>query len=175
MSTATRFQVGDQVTFSYGRSTMTGEITEDRGPLGLNGCRIYQVRVSVDPFEPETWEKSEDDLEPAPDRATLRARMDRGEVEAYLACGGLVEVLRSNRSGGRNQPHVWLRPDTLGNVTYTFAEERGVLGGAKVPFGLLHGDRVFEPKREEAIAYVQSFELDRDAAERVVAAVGTAP
>jgi hypothetical protein len=175
MSTATRFQVGDQVTFSYGRSTMTGEITEDRGPLGLEGRRIYQVRVSRDPFEPETWEMSEDDLEPAPDRETLRAGMNMSEVEAYLARGGLVTILQSNLSGGRDQPHVWLRPNTLGNVTYTFAEERGVLGGEKVPFLLLHDGKILTHRKDEAIAYIQTFGLDRDAAERVVAAVGTAP
>jgi hypothetical protein len=154
---------------------VTGVITEDRGPLAGQGRHIYRVLATIDPDESMDLELIEDDLEPAPDRATLRDRMDMSKVESYLRHGGLLSILSPIRAMGRGRPRIWLRPDTLGNVTYTSIEERGVLGGEIVPSDLLRRDKIIESRRDEAIAYIRSFGLDREAAERIVAAVGTAP
>jgi hypothetical protein len=36
------------------------------------------------------------------------------------------------------------------------------------------GDHIFEPKRNDVLAFIQSFGLDRRRAEEVIASVGTA-
>ena len=101
--------------------------------------------------------------------------MRKDQIEAYLIHGGLIGILRSNLSGGRSQPRVWLRPDTIGNVTHTFERERGVVGGEVVPFMAVHDDKVFTPKRKEVLSFLRSFNLDPTDAERIISSVGTAP
>jgi hypothetical protein len=68
-----------------------------------------------------------------------------------------------------------LRPDSAGNVTHTFEDERGVVGGEPIPFMAVHDDRIFSPKREQVVSFLQSFHLDRPAAERILSVIGTAP
>lgn len=169
------FRVGDRVGVSLGRRTVPGIITEDRGPLGVRGRRLYQVRVSMDPFEPVITELLEDDIQPIEHSALSEFSLDKKRIIAYLVNGGLIAILRSNLAGGRTQPRVWLRPDSIGNVTYTFEEEWGVVGGATIPFLAVHGEKVFSPKRVQVLALLQSFDLDRAEAEEILAAVGTAP
>jgi len=53
--------------------------------------------------------------------------------------------------------------------------QRGVLGGAKVPYFALHETKVFAGKEEQVIDFLASFGLTRHEAEEVIAAVGTAP
>jgi hypothetical protein len=37
-------RVGDTVRFSFGgNTTVTGKVTEDRGPIGVGGRRLYQI------------------------------------------------------------------------------------------------------------------------------------
>lgn len=60
------FRVGDWVSFRYGMRGMKAQIIEDRGRLGLNGRRIYRLRIDrVDPTtgEPTSFEMPEDYLE----------------------------------------------------------------------------------------------------------------
>jgi hypothetical protein len=45
---ARRIRVGDRVTFKYGTSRLTGTIVEDRGPIGVNGRRLYSIRFKLD-------------------------------------------------------------------------------------------------------------------------------
>jgi hypothetical protein len=129
----------------------------------------------MDPFESTTFELPGDEIEPVDDLAESGAVMEKEKIETYLIYGGLVAILRSNLSGRRNQPRVWLRPDSLGNVTHTFEEERGVVGGEVVPFQAVHHDRVLAPKREEVVSFLESFGLDLRDAEKVVSIVGTDP
>jgi hypothetical protein len=169
------FRVGDRVQVPLGRRRITGVITEDRGAIGVRGRHLYEVLVSMDPFEPTTFELPEDEIEAMDDLAEPGAAMRKDQIEAYLIHGGLIGILRSNLSGGRSQPRVWLRPDTIGNVTHTFERERGVVGGEVVPFQAVHDDKVFTPKRNEVLSFLRSFNLDPPDAERIISSVGTAP
>jgi hypothetical protein len=58
---------------------------------------------------------------------------------------------------------------------HTFAADRGLVGGAAVPFFALLEDKVFTAKRQQVIDFLASFGLTRAEAEDVVRAVGTAP
>lgn len=129
----------------------------------------------MDPFESMTFEMTEDEMEPVDAQAESKIVLDKEKIKDYLANGGLISILRSNLSGGRGQPRVWLRPDSLGNVTHTFEQERGVRGGEVPPFMAVHDDKVFLPKRGEVLAFLQSFDLDRSEAEKILSAIGTAP
>ncbi len=57
------FKVGDQVSFKFGLAKFEGTVTEDRGPLGRGGMRIYQILVTQPPIEPTTYEMREDEIE----------------------------------------------------------------------------------------------------------------
>ena len=171
-SRAPSFKVGDRVKVPFGFGKATGIVVEDRGAIGIRGRRLFQVEIPMDPYEPMALDLPEEEIEPADERVD---EIEAARIAEYLIHGGLIMILRSNLSGGRSQPRVWLSLDNLGNVTHTFIEERGVVGGQTVPFWLTQGDKIFLPKRDSAIAYVESFGLDRPMAEHVVQAVGTMP
>lgn len=166
------FSVGDKVCFTIGTRAVRGVIVEDRGPIGVRKAHIYRVQVPNDPYEDEFTEMPEDVLSPSDDSI---APLPNSAIIQYLIHGGLTQILRSNGSGGKNASQVWLTRDSLGNVVHTFAAERGLVGGAPVPFLALHGSRIFKPKLEEVIDYLTTFGLSRDDARRVAGAVGTAP
>lgn len=169
------FKVGDKVRVSLGRSRITGVVTEDRGAIGAHGRRLYQVELPMDPFEPAMYELPEEEMEPV-DPAEPPPRLDERQVERYLIHGGLVAILRSNWSGGGNQPRAWLCLDGLGNITHTFAEERGILGGEIVPARAIRGEKIYRPARDRVLEYLEkSFRLDRPSAEKIIKTVGTAP
>jgi hypothetical protein len=169
------FRVGDRVRVDFGRRKLTGVIVEDRGPIGIQGRRLFQVDLPMDPSEPMSVELPEDEMELIPPEAEDKQPLDKLKVIDYLINGGLVSVLRSNLSGGRNQPRAWLCRDQLGNVTHTFIPERGIVGGQLVPFLALHEDKIFAPKSDSVLSFIQSFGLNRQEAEKVVSEVGTAP
>lgn len=98
-----------------------------------------------------------------------------GDIVNYLEHGGLVQILKANMSGGKNQPRVWLARDSLGNVVHTFIAERGSVGGATIPFFALHDNRVFTPKLDEVLSFLSTFGLSERDAKHVATAVGTAP
>jgi hypothetical protein len=167
------FRVGDWVSFLFGTRQVRAQVVEDRGPLGINRRRIYQVRVDRDAEEPMTFEMPESELAATGAPIALPAP-EKSAVMRYLKQGGLLEILRSNLSGGRNQP-VWLTQDALGGLTYTFIADRGLIGGRKAPFSALHENKVFLPKKEDVFAFLTSFGLTREDAEDVLREVGTAP
>jgi hypothetical protein len=156
------------VSFLYGPGRVFAQVTEDRGPLGVNRQRLYRIRLDQADSEPRDFEMPEDELEAA-------AKPDKTAVLRYLTQGGLVKILQSNLGGGKNPPRVWLTFTRRGNVTHTFSPERGLVGGAAVPFFALHEDKVFLGKREAVVQFLTSFGLSRAEAEDVVGAVGTAP
>jgi len=129
----------------------------------------------MDPFDPMTVEMPEDEIEAVSTEEKVPPTIDKSKIIEYLESGGLVSILRSNISGGKNQPRVWLCLDNLGNVTHTFIPERGVIGGQVVPFWAVHDDKVFSPKRDAVLSYLQSFGLNQQEVEKVVSEVGTAP
>jgi hypothetical protein len=151
---------------------VTGTVVEDRGPVGAGGRRLYVVAVPNDPEDPDFHVRSEDELEQ--DTSPVRP-LSSEEVQQFLETGGLISILRRNMAGGMNQPSVWLCRDSLGNVTFTFDEERGLAGGRRVPFFALHGEKVFTPKVEEVVEYITSLGLSEELARAIVANVGTTP
>jgi hypothetical protein len=162
-----RFRVGDWVTFPFGVGDLTAQVIEERGPLGVGGRHIYRILVADEP-EPDSFEIPEDHMRAA-------AVPDNAAIVRYLKEGGLVEILRSNLRGGPEQPRVWLTYRPRGQLTHTLQEERGVVGGATVPFFALHEDRIFKGKVEQVARYLESFGLERDEVEEIIAAVGMAP
>jgi hypothetical protein len=150
-------------------------IVEDRGAIGPQGRHLFQVDIPMDPFEPMRVELPEDEIEVIPAGTEAARPIDKHRIIDYLVNGGLISILRSNLSGGKNQPRVWLCLDQLGNVTHTFIPERGVNGGQVVPFSAVHDDKVFVPKRDSVLSFVESFGLSRQEAERVVSELGTSP
>jgi hypothetical protein len=167
------FQVGDRVRAHIARGIIPGVIIEDRGPIGFRGRRLYQVTIPENPFETKDYELQEDEIEPLDESTQSAAALDKKQTIAFLKHGGLLSILRSNLSGGWSQPRVWLRPDSLGNVTHTFLPEWGVIGGQLVPFQAIRGDKILMSKREDVRALLQSFGLNPSEAEDVLSSVGT--
>jgi hypothetical protein len=172
MSTKTKasnqFKVWDWVSFPYGVRDMLAQIIELRGPLGTNGRQIYRIRIVPDEGEPDEFELPEEALQAA-------SAPEKGAIIDYLKQGGLVEILRSNLVGGRNQPKVWLTYTQRGNITHTLVPERGIVGGRVVPYFALYEDKVFAGKEKAVADFLQSFGLSRKDAEQVIAAIGTGP
>jgi hypothetical protein len=164
---APRFKVGDWASFRYGSRKIWAQIVEDRGPIGINRRRLYTVQLNDQEVEPRTFEVPEDDLE--------QAAMDTTMVIDYLKDGGLLNILRSNLGGGRDQPKVWLAFDSHGRLTHTFIAERGLIGGSTVPFFALQENRIFEQKRRDVLQFLSSFKLTPDEAEDVIRTVGVFP
>jgi hypothetical protein len=167
------FQVGDQVRVNFGSRKLAGVVVEDRGGIGVRGRHLFAVNVFMDPFEPMLVELPGEDLERAPTMPPIS--LNKQQVIDYLTNGGLISILRANIAGGKNQPRVWLRPDNTGNVTHTFIPERGVVGGEIIPFWAMHEQKVFAPKQDAIISFLQSFNLSHREAEQIVSAIGTAP
>jgi len=148
-------------------------IVEDRGPIGAHGRRLFTIAVHADPHEPSVFEMPEDDL--TLDDRPKPTELDKVAVVDYLSNGGLTAIL-ANRSGGRNPPRVWLTLNQLGNVTYTFDPERGIVGGAIVPRGASYdADRLFEPKVPEVATFLSCFGLSADEIDQVLRSFGRAP
>jgi hypothetical protein len=43
-----RIRVGDKVRIHMGVRTIVGQVTEDRGPIGIGGRRLYRVDYELD-------------------------------------------------------------------------------------------------------------------------------
>ena len=48
------FRKGDQVEFEFGLRTIRGIVTEDRGPIGIGGRRLYAVEFRPEAQSPTT-------------------------------------------------------------------------------------------------------------------------
>jgi len=164
--------VGDNVRFTLGTTPVHGVVIDDRGPIGANRVRIFRVCVPNDPYDEDVIEMPEDEL--ALENQSMES-IPNGDIVNYLGHGGLVQILKANMSGGKNQPRVWLRRDSLGNVVHTFIAERGSVGGATIPFFALYDNRVFTPKLAEVLTFLSTFGLSARDAKQVATAVGSAP
>lgn len=165
------FRIGDRVRIPHSGWTASGTIVEDRGAIGDGGRQFYGVLVANDPEDPESHEYAAEELQPFAGEPPF-GPADAPRLVRYLKHGGLVSILHANLAGGKYQPRVWLCRDTLGNITHTFYEERGLVGGRTVPLFALRGERVFAPMRDQIVDYVESFGLSRADAEAVMRAVG---
>jgi hypothetical protein len=163
-----RFKVGDWVTFPYGTRNLIAQVVEERGPLGIRGRHLYRIRPAGETESPDSFEMPEDELAAA-------TPPDKNSVVTYLKRGGLVAILSSNLNGGPHQPRAWLTYTRRGELIHTFSPDRGVVGGATVPFFALHQGKVFAGKEGEVLTFLRSFGLNHPEAQDIIGAVGTAP
>ena len=49
MSKKPTIRVGDRVRFQFGKINPIGTVTEDRGPIGIGGRRLYGIQCTVSP------------------------------------------------------------------------------------------------------------------------------
>jgi len=168
---APAFRVGDRVTVPFAHGTASAIVIEERGMLGIDGQYLYYVHIPMEPYDPMFMAFNERQLSAATDDP---APIGPAEAAEYLVNGGLGSILYQNIAGGQNQPVAWLCRSTSGLVTHTFRAERGMVGGRLVPVAALHGNKVAKDKAEAVTAFVESFGVSRQEAERVVAAVGIA-
>jgi hypothetical protein len=158
----------------FGRRKLTGEIVEDRGPIGVGGRHLFGVNIFMDPFDPMSVELPEDEMEAAPPESQANASIEKQRVIDYLINGGLISILWSGTQGGK-RGQVWICLDQLGNVTHTFIPERSTRGGLVAPFGAVWDGKIFRDKRDEVEAFLESFGLNREESKFVISKVGTAP
>ena len=60
-----RFHKGDRVRFRLGIRSVRGVVKEDRGPIGVNGRRLYRVEFREELPLPSQIELPADQLQPA--------------------------------------------------------------------------------------------------------------
>src|SRR2546423_3564273 len=58
-----QFHKGDRVRFRLGTRSVHGIVKEDRGPIGINGRRLYLVEFRAEPQSPSQIELPADQLE----------------------------------------------------------------------------------------------------------------
>jgi hypothetical protein len=56
------FKKGDTVTFLYGSGSVSGQVVEDRGCLGIGGRRLYGIRFEINPGNQGYIEMPEEEL-----------------------------------------------------------------------------------------------------------------
>jgi hypothetical protein len=56
------FTKGDPVSFLFGAGSVTGQIVEDRGQLGVGGRRLYGIRFEINPGDQGYIEMPEEEL-----------------------------------------------------------------------------------------------------------------
>ncbi len=61
--TAKLIHVGDTIRFRIGGRSVAGKVQEDRGPIGLNGRRLYGVRYELGEGNWYTTELPADQIE----------------------------------------------------------------------------------------------------------------
>lgn len=66
MAKTHKFRVGDRVRFALGMRPVEGRVTEDRGPIGIKGRRLYRVEFDAEPGSPYQVELPAEQLESLP-------------------------------------------------------------------------------------------------------------
>jgi len=158
-----KFKVGDWVSFPSGSLRVYAQVIEDQGVIGSEGRQLYRIRIPPSRNnEADVFLASEDDLTKAP--------APQPELIAeYFRSGALLEILRQNPS------KVWLTHSPRGEISHTFDEISGLLGGAVPPVAALQEGRIFRPKANAVLAFLQCFGLEEALARDVLNAVGYAP
>jgi hypothetical protein len=164
-----KFRVGERVQFGAGGRQVWGTVVEDRGPIGVNGRRLYRISVPRDPQEPEDQVKAEEELKPD---SISRVAIARSEIMEFLKGGALLEILLSS-SADRPDRRVWLCRGPRGDVAYTFSANRGQIGGLIIPESTIRlGLWIEERRKNEVAAFLLGFGLSPDEAMDVIRDVG---
>jgi hypothetical protein len=72
------FRLGDWVCFLVGFRKVLAQIVEDRGPVGMQGRRLYQLQIDQNDDGGTAIEVPEADLEPAPAITTAELARENG-------------------------------------------------------------------------------------------------
>jgi len=91
----------------------------------------------------------------------------------YFANGALLNILGT--SSGPHPPLVWVTAQPDGSFRYGFTQDPNSVGGQSAPFGTVHEEKIFLPKKEQVIEYLQTFGLSKADAELVALRIGTEP
>ncbi|MFI5458378.1 MAG: hypothetical protein ACHRXM_23355 [Isosphaerales bacterium] len=75
---APRFRLGDWVSFLVGFRRVLAHVVEDRGPVGMQGRRLYQLQIDQGEDGGTAIEVPEADLEPAPAITTAEVARENG-------------------------------------------------------------------------------------------------
>ncbi len=164
-----KFRVGERVQFGAGGRQVWGTVVEDRGPIGVNGRRLYRISVPRDPQEPEDQVKAEEELKPD----TLSRRdLAKSEIVDFLKGGALLEILLSS-TADRPDRRVWLCRGPRGDAAYTFSADRGQIGGLIIPESTIRlGLWIEERRKNEVAAFLLGFGLSPEEAMDVIRDVG---
>jgi hypothetical protein len=161
-----KYRVGERVQFGYRGRQVWGTIMEDRGPIGVNGRRLYRISMPREPQEPEDHVKAEEELRPD---SLSRGALAKSEIVEFLTGGALLEILLANAPDRR----VWLCRGSSGSVAYTFSGNRGQIGGLIIPESTIRlGLWIDERKKNDVAAFLLGFGLSPDEAMDVIRAVG---
>lgn len=179
--------MGDWVSFLYGGQWLVGQVLDQPSPGG-SPHRLY--RISLDPAEPNAYELAaafdeglgpeaslgprtlqfkDEQLEPAP-------LPDKAAICTYLRYGGLLAMLDANLVPDRPLRQAWITfAHESWRLAHTFTADRGIVGGATVPFSAVRDNKVLDSKKQEVIEFLTSFGLSAADAEDVLHDVGTVP
>jgi hypothetical protein len=116
---ARRFRVGDRVSFHYGLRKITARIVEDRGPLGVQGRRLYRLRPLSVPQETGDVEMPEDELEAAPGPNEEGAAPLQFDI-VYIRSGNTNNWVATTKRGAGYGP-----VKARGAVSYATAKSEG--------------------------------------------------
>lgn len=72
MARERRFRKGDRVRFTFGLRPIEGLVTEDRGPIGVKGRRLYLVEFGDQPESPMRVELPAEEMEVVPRTANAK-------------------------------------------------------------------------------------------------------
>ena len=162
-----KYQVGDKVWVPLAVDRECGVVKEDRGNLGIGGRRLYYVDVSLDPYTHDRHLVGEDEMQPYDEKDVKKISSE--EIVKFLTNVGLVSMLR------RNLPNrVWLRRNSAGNVSYTYLEEFGEIGGQHAPLYVLMGDKISKQGEDQVRQFIESFGLSKAQVQHVLQKVGVA-
>src|SRR3954451_1183678 len=73
-----RFRLGDWVSFPVGFRRTLAQVVEDRGPVGMQGRRLYQLQIDRGGDGGTAIEVPEADLKPAPEITTAELARENG-------------------------------------------------------------------------------------------------
>jgi hypothetical protein len=97
------FHIGDWVKFDYGPKKVSARIVEDRGPLGVQGRRLYRVQLDEKLGDASSFEMPENELETElpPVRLSYEIRYIRpDDTNVWRASARKERVLKGVKASG---------------------------------------------------------------------------
>jgi hypothetical protein len=167
-----RFKVGDIVEFLFGAQLILGQITENRGPIGVGGRRFYNIRI--DEGEDGTvFELPEEDLFRAAE-ADIKEWHRSGRTTAVYQ----TATYRGDQTDARGMPSPFFhylivakpgsKPDSADALVISLSEARstGIARGPQQRFHIDEGGPTAALKKAEDFLDLKHRDLSKAAAPR---------